>query len=60
MPNKLHFLGIWSDVKVYMCQKNICHKVLKNANILKKWLKWLLMFMKFVVFTKHCDCTWLE
>ncbi len=32
----------------------------KNENILKKWLKWFLVFMKFVVFIEHHDSIWLE
>ncbi len=51
---------IWCDVKIYLCQKNIHHNILKNENILKKWLKWFLVFMKFVVSIKHCDSIWLE
>jgi hypothetical protein len=33
------FYFIQCDVKVYLCQKYLCHNVLKNANILKKGLK---------------------
>jgi hypothetical protein len=40
--------------------KNIFHSILKNVNILKKVLKWFLVFMKFVVSIKHCDSIWLE
>jgi len=40
--------------------KKWCHNVLKNANIFKKWLKWFLVFMKFVISIKHCDSIWLE
>jgi hypothetical protein len=61
MPKKLHFkIFIWCEVKVYLCQKTRDHNVLKNANIFKKWLKWFLIFMKFILFTKHCDSIWLE
>ncbi len=50
---------LWGS-KVYLWQKNVHHYVPKNANILKKWLKWFLAFMKFVVFFKHYDSIWLE
>jgi len=43
----------------YVCAKKIvCHSVLKITNIFLKWLKWFLIFMKFVVSTKHCDFIW--
>jgi hypothetical protein len=51
---------IWCDVKLYLCQKHIRHNILKNTNIFKKWLKSLLVFMKYVVFIKHFDSIWLE
>jgi hypothetical protein len=51
-------LILWGS-KIYLWQKNVRHYVLKNANIHKKWLKWYLVFMKFVVSTKHCDSIWL-
>jgi len=51
---------MWCDVRVCLCQKNIHHNILKNANILKKQLKWFLVFMVFVVSIKHSDSTWLE
>jgi hypothetical protein len=51
---------VWCDVRVYLCQENIGHNVLKNANIYNKWLKWFLIFMKFVISTKHYDSIWLE
>jgi hypothetical protein len=53
------FVFIWCD-KIYSHKTNVCHKVLKNENIFMKWLKWFLIFMKFVVFTRHCDFIWLE
>ncbi len=61
ITKKIHFsqLILWGS-KVYLLQKIICHYVLKNANILKKWLKWFLVFMKFVISIKHCDSIWLE
>jgi hypothetical protein len=65
-PNKSNskkitlFNIIWCDVKVYLTQKNIRHNILKNENILKKWLKWFLVFIKFVTYIKHCDSIWLE
>ncbi len=49
---KLLYL-IWCDVKVYLCKKNKNHNIWKNENIFKKWLKWFLVFKKFVVSTKH-------
>jgi len=54
------FYFIWCDVRIYLCQKHICHNVLKNANIFLKRLKWFLVFLKFVVSTKHCDSICLE
>jgi hypothetical protein len=30
---------VWCDVRVYLCQENIGHNILKNANIFNKWLK---------------------
>jgi hypothetical protein len=62
MPKKLHLknIYIWCDVTVYLCQKYIHHNVQKNENIFKKWLKWFLIFKKFVASTKHCDSTWFE
>jgi hypothetical protein len=41
-------------------QKFICDYFQKNANILKNRLKWFVVFMKFVVFIKHCDSIWLK
>jgi len=40
--------------------KKIPHYVVKNENIIKRWLKWFLVFMKFVIFIKHCDSIWME
>jgi hypothetical protein len=40
--------------------KKCSHYALKNENMLKKWLKWFLVFMKFVISIKHCDSKWLE
>ncbi len=58
---KITFLNlIWCDVRVYLCQENIGHNILKNAYTFKKWLKWFLVFMKFVIFIQHCDSIWLE
>jgi len=51
------FYFIWCDVRIYLCKTNVRCNVLKNANIFKKWLK---LFMKFVISTKHCDSIWLE
>jgi hypothetical protein len=51
---------IFFNSKTYLWQKNVCHYVFKNENILKQWLKWFLIFMKFVIFIKHCDSIWLE
>ncbi len=65
-PNKSNskettfFNLIWCDVKVYLCQKYICHNIFLNENIFKILLKWFLIFMKFVIFIKHCDSIWLE
>jgi hypothetical protein len=55
-----HFYFIWCDVKIYLCKKNMHHNKLKNVNILSKWLKWLLILMKFVLSIEHCDSIWLE
>jgi hypothetical protein len=54
------FQPILCDSKIYLWQKNVCHYVLKNANMLKNLLKWFLVFMKFVVSIKHCDSIWLK
>jgi hypothetical protein len=51
---------ILCNFNVYLWQKIVHHYVLKNTNILKKWLKWFLIFMKFVIFIKHCDSIWLK
>jgi hypothetical protein len=65
-PNKSNskkttfFNLIWYDVRIYVCQKNLHHNILKNANILQKWLKWLLVFVKFVISIKHYNTIWLE
>jgi hypothetical protein len=43
-------------VRVFLCQKK--HQiVLETANI---FLKWFVIFMKFVVFTEHWNFIWLE
>jgi hypothetical protein len=44
----------------YICRKKCTSYCTKNENILNKWLKIVLIFMKFVIFTKHCDSIWLE
>jgi hypothetical protein len=54
------FYFIRSDVKIYLCKKIIHHNKLKNVNILNKWLKLLLIHMKFIIPIKHCDSIWLE
>jgi hypothetical protein len=60
--SKKSYIFISYDVMLkYVCAKKIvCHSVLKITNIFLKWLKWFLIFMKFVVSTKHCDFIWLE
>jgi hypothetical protein len=30
---------IWCVIKLFLCTKNVDHKVLKTTNIFKKWLK---------------------
>jgi hypothetical protein len=40
--------------------KKMCHYELENENILKKWLKLFLVFMKFLLFIKHCNSIWLD
>jgi hypothetical protein len=54
------FQLILCDSEAYLWQQNVCHYVLKIANILKKWLKWFLIFMKIIISIKHCDPIWLE
>ncbi len=54
------FYFICYDVRIYFAQIYTCHSVLKDANLFKKWLKCFLIFMKFIVCTKHCDSIWLE
>jgi hypothetical protein len=45
----------------YICAKiYICHNVLKIENAFIKKLKWFLIFIKLIIFTKHCDSMWLE
>jgi hypothetical protein len=44
---------IWCHVRIYFCQK-------KCQNILKNWLKWFLILMKFLISIKYCDSIWLE
>jgi hypothetical protein len=51
------FQLILCDSKEYLWQKYVC---IKKCKLLKKWLKWFFVFMKFVIFMKHCDSTWLE
>jgi hypothetical protein len=60
MLKKLHFLISYDVILLCICAQKKSHNVLKNANIFKKWLKWFLFFMKFVIFTKHCDSIWLN
>jgi hypothetical protein len=44
-PNKSNskettlFNPIWCDVRVYLCQNNICHNILKNENTIKKMIE---------------------
>jgi hypothetical protein len=58
---KTTFLNfIWCDVRVYLCQIYISQCTKKMQIYSKNWLKWFLIFMKFVVYTKHCDSIWLE
>jgi hypothetical protein len=53
-----HF--IWCDVRVYLYQKIYMSWHIKNVNIIKM-IKLILIYMKFVISTKHCDLTiWLE
>ncbi len=53
--------NLYCVIPKYICGKiNLCHYVLKNENIFKKWLKWFLVLMKFVIFIKHFDYIWLE
>jgi len=58
-PNaNIYIYFIWCNVKLYFKKY---HKLLKNVNIyILKWLKWFLIFIKFVVSTKHCDFIWLK
>ncbi len=49
------FVHIYIYIYIY-----IYHNILKNENILKKGLKWFVVFMKFVIFTKHYDSIWLD
>jgi hypothetical protein len=45
------FILWWS--KLYFHDKNTCNNIFKNANILQKWLKWFLTFMKFILVISH-------
>jgi hypothetical protein len=61
ITKKIHFSNLYCEVPTYICgKKNVRHYVFKNANILKIWLKWCLVFMKFLVPIKHCDSILLE
>jgi hypothetical protein len=52
---------LWCNVKARLHQKNVCcNIILKMQNYILKWLKWFLVFWKFVISTKHCDSIWLE
>ncbi len=44
----------------YIYTKNYMLQRIKKWKYTKTWLKWFLIFMKFVIFTKHCDSIWLE
>jgi hypothetical protein len=55
MLRKLHFFLSYDVMLEYTCPKKECHNVLKNTNILKKLFKRFLVFIEFVVYTKHCD-----
>jgi hypothetical protein len=35
---------IWCDVRVYLCQKYICHNILKNENIIQKMIEIIFSF----------------
>jgi len=65
MPRNYIFYFIWCDVKIYLCNKNICHKVLKIENIFKNdwngfeflWnLKYLLNIMIPYDWNKFMNC----
>jgi hypothetical protein len=57
MPNNLHIS--YDGMLEYICaKKKMCRNVLKIA--FKKSLKWFLILMKFVVFTKHHDSIRVE
>jgi hypothetical protein len=64
-PNKSNskettFLNlIWCDGQLYLCQKYRSQHI-EKCKYIQKRLKWFLVFMKFVVSTKHCDSIWLE
>jgi len=46
----IHFLFILWWLGIYLHEENTCHgHIQKNANIFQKWLKWFLIFMKFIV-----------
>jgi hypothetical protein len=60
ISKKIPFFNLYCVIPKYICGKKKCHYVLKHANIFKKWLKWILVFMKFIVSIKHCDSIWLE
>jgi hypothetical protein len=56
MPKELNYFSSYDVMLKYICAKKIyITSYLKNANIFKNWFKWILIFMKFLVFIKHFD-----
>jgi len=55
---RLHFF-ISFDVMLEYCVKKSTSQCTKKC-IYINWLGWFLIFMKFVISTKHCDFIWLE
>ncbi len=56
---KITFFISYDVMLEYIYTKNYMSQRIKKWKYTKKWLKWFLIFMKFVIFTKHCDLIWL-
>jgi len=61
IKKKFHFPNLYCVIPKYICCKQMYITMYsKNVNIFLNWLKWFLIFMKFVIFIKHYDSIWLE
>jgi hypothetical protein len=61
MPNKLHFLIAHDVMLKYLCAKTYTSQCIKKIQIYSRndW-NIFLIFVEFLISTKHCDSIWLK